>query len=311
MRARSQRNEKPETGSGEPVPGFRPARSSVIATRPVLLLIAIAITAVLTTAVCINALHHGPVLSVAAWIAMIITLAWAARAVLASRREAIKAETQAQRSNGFQVSLLTAILRTLDLRDRMTARHSAAVARYSRELAAAAGMSEQEQEIAHTAGLLHDIGKFILPDHILKGNTELTEADWAEIRRHPYEGARIVSQVDHYQPVAEIILSHHERIDGLGYPRGLSGDEIPEIAKLIAVVDCYDAMTARDSYRRPIDARLAIEELRRVSGTQLDPKYVELFIEMLGNRELNYRHGQSADLESALAISGHSRVASE
>lgn len=236
---------------------------------------------------------------------------WALIALRKARRHNREIEEQALRNTGFQVSLLSAILRTLDLRDRMTARHSAAVARYSRELASAAGMSEQQQEIAHTAGLLHDIGKFILPDHILKGNTELTEADWAEIRRHPYEGARIVSQVDRYQPVAEIILAHHERIDGLGYPRGIMGDEIPEIARLIAVVDCYDAMTARDSYRRPIDAAEAIAELRRVSGTQLDERFVELFINLVGDRELNYRHGQNAELETALAISGHARVVGE
>src|SRR5690606_7654857 len=99
---------------------------------------------------------------------------------------------------------------TLDLRDRMTARHSAAVARYARELAARAGMSEEEQELAHTAGLLHDIGKFALPDSILKANTPLTERDWELIKRHPAEGARIVGGIDGYGPVSEIILAHHE-----------------------------------------------------------------------------------------------------
>ena len=153
----------------------------------------------------------------------------------------------------------------------MTARHSAAVARYAREIAAAAGLSEEEQELAHTAGLLHDIGKFILPDRILKGDVELTEADWVEIRKHPYEGARIVSQIDGYQPVGDVILAHHERPDGKGYPLGLHGEEIPMLSKVIAVADTYDVLTARDSYRRPVSTYEAIAELRRSAGTQLEP----------------------------------------
>ena len=118
-----------------------------------------------------------------------------------SQQRADELELKAKQLAGFQVALLGALLRTLDLRDRMTARHSAAVARYSREIAAAAGLSEAEQELVHTAGLLHDIGKFVLPDRILKGDAELTEADWEEIKKHPNEGARIVSQIDGYQPV--------------------------------------------------------------------------------------------------------------
>ena len=86
--------------------------------------------------------------------------------------------------------MLTALLRTLDLRDRMTARHCAAVARYAREIAIAAGFSEEEQELVHTAGLLHDIGKFIFPDRILKGDTKLTDDDWQIIKMHPYQGAK-------------------------------------------------------------------------------------------------------------------------
>jgi len=269
-----------------------------------------ALAGIAIEAVAASLLHFSTagLFAVAAASATLLVAVWLLATARAEARQRRDMEERIERLGGLQVSLLSAILRTLDLRDRMTARHSAAVARYSRELAAAAGMPEEQQDLAHTAGLLHDIGKFILPDHILKGNTQLTEADWAEIRRHPHEGARIVSQVDHYQPVGEVILAHHERIDGLGYPRGLAGDEIPEIARLIAVVDCYDAMTARDSYRRPIGSDEAIIELRRVSGSQLDPRFVELFIGMLENRDLSYRHGQDADLETALAISNHVRA---
>jgi putative nucleotidyltransferase with HDIG domain len=223
-------------------------------------------------------------------------------ALLVSQERADELEVRAKQLAGFQVALLSALLRTLDLRDRMTARHSAAVARYARETAARSGMSDEQQELAHTAGLLHDIGKFVLPDDILKSRTALSPEQWNEVRRHPYEGARIVSQIDGYTPVGDIILAHHERLDGLGYPRGLQGDQIPEISRIIAVVDSYDAMTARDSYRRPMSSFEAISELRRVSGTQLDARFVTAFIEVLSDKDVTYKHGEDADFEAELAL---------
>ena len=223
-------------------------------------------------------------------------------ALVVSEQRAEELELRANQLAGFQVGMLSALLRTLDLRDRMTARHSAAVARYTREVAAAAGLSEEEQELAHTAALLHDIGKFALPDRILKTGAKLTEEDWALIRKHPAEGCRIVSGIDGYQPVGEIILAHHERPDGLGYPNELSGDEIPEIARIISVADVYDVMTARDSYKNPVSPEEAIAELWRVAGTQLDGRYVELFVEILEGRDLAYRHGEDADFEAELAL---------
>jgi putative nucleotidyltransferase with HDIG domain len=233
---------------------------------------------------------------------VVIVFQYLIGALLVSQHRADELEVRAKQLAGFQVALLSALLRTLDLRDRMTARHSAAVARYSREIAAAAGLSEEEQELAHTAGLLHDIGKFILPDRILKGNVELTEADWVEIRKHPYEGARIVSQIDGYQPVGEIILAHHERLDGLGYPLSLHDEEIPVLSKVIAVADTYDVLTARDSYRQPVSTYEAIGELRRSAGTQLEPKFVEILAELLVDKDLPYRHGEDADFETELAL---------
>jgi putative nucleotidyltransferase with HDIG domain len=224
-------------------------------------------------------------------------------ALLLSQERADELELRAKQLAGFQVALLSALLRTLDLRDRMTARHSAAVARYSREIAAKAGFSAEDQELVHSAGLLHDIGKFVLPDDILKSSRRrLGDAEWAQIHKHPAEGARIVSQIDGYAPIGDIILAHHERLDGTGYPRGLSADEIPELAKIIAVADTYDAMTARDSYREPVSSQEAIFELRRVSGSQLEGRYVEAFIEVLKEKDIAYRQGQDVDFETELAL---------
>ncbi|MGI9020547.1 MAG: HD-GYP domain-containing protein [Solirubrobacterales bacterium] len=226
---------------------------------------------------------------------LVIAFQYLIGALLVSQERADELELRAKQLAGFQVALLSALLRTLDLRDRMTARHSAAVARYCREIAVAAGLSEEEQDLVHTAALLHDIGKFVLPDRILKGTEALTEADWEQIRKHPEEGARIVSQIDGYRPVGALIIAHHERIDGLGYPGGLEGEQIPALARIIAIADAYDAMTARDSYRTPISSFDAISELRRVSGTQLDPTYVDLFVGVLADKDVAYRHGEDSD----------------
>ncbi len=245
---------------------------------------------------------HVGLASLALFAIALLILQYLIGALLLSQRRSEELELRAKQLAGFQVGLLSALLRTLDLRDKMTARHSAAVARYSREMAAAIGLPEEQQELVHTAALLHDIGKFVLSDRILKGDLELTEADWVEIRKHPYEGARIVSEIDGYRPVGEIILAHHERIDGLGYPRELQGEEIPIAARIIAVADVYDVLTARDSYRDPVNSFDAIVELRRVAGTQLEAEFVEILVRILADRDFSYRHGEDAEFETELAL---------
>jgi len=233
---------------------------------------------------------------------VLVTFQYLLGALLKSQERARELEVRTKQLASFQVGMLSALLRTLDLRDQMTARHSAAVARYSRAIAQRAGFSRREEELVHIAALLHDIGKFILPDRILKANVPLTDEDWMLIRRHPQQGARVVSSLDGYGPVAEIILAHHERIDGKGYPRGLEGDDIPELARIISVADTYDVMTARDSYRTPTSSYEAIQELRRVSGKQLDARFVEVFIELLEDEDITFRHGEEADFERELSL---------
>jgi putative nucleotidyltransferase with HDIG domain len=233
---------------------------------------------------------------------VLVTFQYLLGALLVSQQRAEELERRGKQLASFQVGMLSAMLRTLDLRDQMTARHSAAVARYSRAIAQRAGYSQREEELVHIAALLHDIGKFILPDRILKANVPLTDEDWMLIRRHPQQGARVVSSLDGYGPVAEIILAHHERIDGKGYPRGLAGDEIPELARIISVADTYDVMTARDSYRSPTSTYDAMQELRRVAGAQLDARFVEIFIELLEGKDVSFQHGEAADFEKELAL---------
>ncbi len=233
---------------------------------------------------------------------VLVTFQYLLGALLKSQERARELEVRTNQLASFQVGMLSALLRTLDLRDQRTARHSAAVARYARAIAQRAGLSRREEELVHIAALLHDIGKFILPDRILKANVPLTDEDWMLIRRHPQQGARVVSSLDGYGPVAEIILAHHERIDGKGYPRGLEGDAIPELARIISVADTYDVMTARDSYRTPTSSYEAIQELRRVAGKQLDARFVEVFIELIEDKDVSFRHGEEADFERELSL---------
>jgi putative nucleotidyltransferase with HDIG domain len=251
--------------------------------------------------------HVIGIAAIALFGVVLLTFQYLLGQLLLSQQRADELEKRSKQLASFQVGMLSAMLRTLDLRDQMTARHSAAVARYSRAIAQRAGFSRQEEELVHIAALLHDIGKFILPDRILKANVPLTDEDWMLIKRHPQQGARVVSSLDGYGPVADIILAHHERIDGKGYPRGLSGDDIPELARIISVADTYDVMTARDSYRTPMSSYDAIVELRRVAGKQLDSRFVEVFIELLEGKDVSFQHGEAADFEKELAL--ESRIA--
>jgi putative nucleotidyltransferase with HDIG domain len=209
-----------------------------------------------------------------------------------------RGEELAQRSHelaSLQVGLLSTVVQTLSMRDAMTARHSAAVAGMMR-------LDEREQELVHTAALLHDIGKFIFPDSILFADRKLTDEEWEIVKLHPEQGARLVRRIEGYGPVAEIIHAHHERFDGRGYPNGLSGRDIPLGARIIAAADTYDVMTSRDSYRRPVSSEAALAELRRVAGGQLDPDVVEIFVEMIVERGVAFRHADEADFEIELGF---------
>ena len=196
--------------------------------------------------------------------------------------------------------VLSALVRTLNERDHRAARHCAAVAMFSRDMARAAGLDERDQELAHTAGLLHDIGKFVLSDRVMERGAQLNEGDWRGIRRHPDIGADLLKDIGVFGPIGDIIRAHHERIDGRGYPSGLTGDDIPEVAKIVAVAEVYDTLTAPDTYRTPMTSFEALTELRRVAGEQLEGSYVEALSELLAGRGTDYRHQDEADFDREL-----------
>jgi len=212
------------------------------------------------------------------------------------------ARERARQYANLSWGVLSGLIRTLDERDSRAARHCAAVAAFSRDIAKHVGMSKRDQELAHTSGLLHDIGKFALSDRVMERGAALEESDWRGIRRHPDIGAELLRDIGVYGPVAEIVRAHHERIDGRGYPHGVKAEEIPEIAKIVAVAEVYDTLTAPDTYRTPMNSFEALNELRRVAGSQLDGRYVEALAELLAGRGTDYRHADEADYDRELDI---------
>jgi putative nucleotidyltransferase with HDIG domain len=240
-------------------------------------------------------------------ILLLLIFQYLAVALLRSEDRADQLEARSIHLASLQLGVLTTLVETLALRDRMTARHAAAVARYAQELARELGRDESEQDLVHTAGLLHDIGKFALPDSILHAEV-LSDQDWAVIRRHPQDGATLVGRLDGYGPVADAILYHHEHVDGSGYPAGLIGSEIPLASRIIAVCSTYDTLTARETYRSPMTPQDAIAELRRVAGRQLDGELVESFVAMLErDGPVTSAHGDDANFETELAFERRAR----
>jgi putative nucleotidyltransferase with HDIG domain len=166
----------------------------------------------------------------------------------------------------------------LDLRDVETYGHSKTVARYSHVLAEAAGVRDTGAlESIRRGALLHDAGKMAIPDSVLKKPGPLTPKEWEVIRRHPALGYGLVRDLKLVREVGNIILCHHERYDGAGYPKGLKGEAIPLEARVFAVADTLDAVTSHRPYRAPRDFRTARRELVDNAGKQFDPKVVDVF----------------------------------
>jgi putative nucleotidyltransferase with HDIG domain len=232
-------------------------------------------------------------------VAIVLIFQYLTIALLRSEERADNLQARTIQLSSLQFGVLAMLLDALALRDPPAGRHAAAVARYAKALAIEIGCTEEEQDVIHTAGLLHDIGKFTWSDRVLHPEA-LTDDDWAVIRRHPQDGAALVGKLDGYGPVADAILYHHERIDGRGYPAGLIGSEIPLASRIVAICSTYDTMTAGQTYRTPMPAEEALAELRRSAKGQLDAELVESFIGLLERERDTF--AQKADYETELAF---------
>ena len=170
---------------------------------------------------------------------------------------------------------------TIDAKDKYTNGHSVRVAEYAREIARRAGKSEQEQDDIYFIGLLHDIGKIGIPDTIINKTSKLTDEEYELIKTHTQVGADILESMTEIEGLSIGAYYHHERYDGKGYPKGLKGEEIPEIARIIGVADAYDAMTSKRSYRDVLPQNVVREEIEKGKGTQFDPYFAEIMLEMI------------------------------
>lgn len=169
----------------------------------------------------------------------------------------------------------------IDAKDTYTNGHSGRVAKYSKEIARRYGYSEKAQGDIYMMGLLHDVGKIGVPDAVINKPAKLTDEEFAMIKNHPAMGSRILKNIKEMPALATGARWHHEKYGGGGYPDGLSGNDIPEEARIIAVADAYDAMSSRRSYRDVLPQEVVRGEIEKGKGTQFDPKFADIMLSMI------------------------------
>jgi putative nucleotidyltransferase with HDIG domain len=215
------------------------------------------------------------------------------------RRLAVDLSAANVRLERANLSFATALVATLDARDRYTAGHSAAVAIYARDITRRLELPEGDRQLAHVCGLVHDIGKIGLSPGLLEKPGALTLAERRQMEKHSVIGERILAKVEDYAEIARIVRHHHERWDGQGYPDGLTGDEIPLISRIITVADAYNAMTSDRPYRDAMPSRVARMRLAQGVESQFDTTVVAAFEAILAGETDEYRTARRADFTLA------------
>ncbi len=212
-----------------------------------------------------------------------------------------KVEESQRKLENMNEKMVTTIARTIDARDRYTNGHSQRVAKYAMELARRMGKTENEQKEIYYAALLHDVGKIHVPDAIIHKPSKLSEEEFAHIRLHPISCYYILKDIDEMDMIARGSRWHHERYDGNGYPNGLAGEGIPEVARIIGVADAYDAMTSNRSYRQIMPQEKVREEIENGKGTQFDPQIADIMLEMI-DEDVLYQMKQKCDTTKNILI---------
>ncbi len=174
--------------------------------------------------------------------------------------------------------VIKSILNTLVVKSPREEEHAQRVSQYCEQIGSAYGLSYDQVKTLASAGELHDIGKIATDKHVLDKVSQLTGDEWREIKKHPETGYRILSTASEFANLADAIIAHHERWDGNGYPKGLQGEGIPFMARVIAVADAFDAMTSDRPYRPAMSMQEAAIEMNKYAGTQFDPEIVQVFL---------------------------------
>ncbi len=218
----------------------------------------------------------------------IFTVLWIAWMLVVRHENKMKAQlAQANKLVEMGKQTVIAIARTVDAKDQRTADHSKRVAIYSKQIAERYGMDDKQCRDIEWAAQMHDIGKIGIPDAILNKPARLTDEEYAIMKSHTSRGAEILKDFTLLDNVIEGAEFHHERYDGRGYPKGLSGDDIPLYARIIGVADAFDAMTANRIYRKQMDFSYVLGEMERGRGTQFDPEFVDILLELIRDGTIN------------------------
>ncbi len=197
-------------------------------------------------------------------------------------------ERKTKEVEGLSLHVVHTLADAIDAKDAYTKGHSGRVAEYSKEIARRAGFPIAYQEEIYMMGLLHDVGKIGVPDAVINKPGKLTDEEFEKIKTHPGRGAKILENIEEMPQLAIGARWHHERFDGRGYPDGLAGLDIPEEARIIAVADAYDAMTSNRSYRGLIPQDVVKQELEKGSGTQFDPRFAAIMLEII-KEDVDYK----------------------
>lgn len=198
-----------------------------------------------------------------------------------------------EKQDRMNTNIIRALVHTIDAKDRYTSGHSQRVADYSLAIAKRMGKSEEEQKIVYYAGLLHDVGKIRVSEEVINKPEELTEEEFNQVRVHPVIGYHILKDIHEDVRIAYGAKYHHERYDGKGYPNGLEGENIPEIARIIGVADAYDAMASNRRYRDALPQEVVRSEIEKGRGQQFDAEIADIMLQMI-DEDKDYSMRQSA-----------------
>ncbi|MCR4717119.1 MAG: response regulator [Lachnospiraceae bacterium] len=229
----------------------------------------------------------GILLSLLTFIVIVIFSMVSARRISSAE---IKESESREKLEKVNMNIIRALASTIDAKDRYTSGHSQRVAEYSLALAKRLGKSEDDQQIIFYAGLLHDVGKIRVPEEVINKDGKLTDEEFDQIRIHPVSGFHILRDIHEDERIGYGAKYHHERYDGKGYPNGLEGENIPEVARIIAVADSYDAMTSNRSYRDALPQDVVREQIEKGRGSQFDPVVAEEMLKMMAeDKDYNMR----------------------